>query len=72
MINLKMCIASFLMFVIASMDVAYGLRESVEAFIRFRFNPTTALSGHSHWFLYMKTVDYVLQTFIGEGVLVRD
>ena len=68
-INWKMVVASLGLLVFGTLDVAFGLYHNVDAFILIR-NPAAVFSNTSYWANVMKMVDYVGQTFIGDGVLV--
>lgn len=71
-INYKMLVAAILMFIFASMDVAFGLRHNIEAFIYFDGDPIVQFSNTSNWINVMKMVNYVAQTFIGDCILVSN
>ena len=61
-------------FVFATLDVALLLRHEFDAFIWYK-GPGGAigeLSDISYWVNVMKTVAYVAQTNIGDGMIVRD
>jgi len=66
----KMVIASLLMFSFASLDVAFGLRHNIEAFIYFQGGAIEDFEKLSYWVNVMKMVDYVGQTFVGDAILV--
>ena len=70
------------MFVFATFDVAFGLRLNLDAFIyRNSEASATGASGVeiaeeefnqlSYWVNDMRVVDYIVQTFIGDAMLVR-
>jgi hypothetical protein len=69
-INYKMLVAALLMFIFASMDVAFGLQHNIDAFIYFDGDPIDEFSDTSNWINVMKMVNYVAQTFIGDCILV--
>ncbi|KAF9467494.1 hypothetical protein BDZ94DRAFT_1232876 [Collybia nuda] len=69
-INYKMLVAAILMFIFASMDVAFGLRHNIDAFIYFDGDPIDEFSDTSNWINVMKMVNYVAQTFIGDCILL--
>jgi hypothetical protein len=69
-INWKMVFPSLGLLVFGTLDVAFGLYHNVQAFILIR-NPAAVFSNTSYWVNVMKMVDYVGQTFIGDGILVR-
>lgn len=71
-INFKMLVAAILMFIFASMDVAFGLRHNIEAFIYFDGDPIVQFNNTSDWINVMKMVNYVAQTFIGDCILVSN
>ena len=65
-------IVALLFFVFATLDVALLLRHVLDAFIWYR-GPGGAIaefSDISYWVNVMKTVTYVAQTSIGDGMLV--
>ena len=69
----NMIIVALLMFVFATLDVAFGLRHNLDAFIYYT-GPGGAKGEFgiiSYWVNVMKSADYVAQTFIGDGMLVR-
>ena len=65
-----MVIASVLMFMFASLDVAFGLRHNIEAFVFFQGGAIAEFEDLSYWVNVMKMVDYVGQTFVGDAILV--
>lgn len=69
-INKKMFIAAMIMFIFASLDVAFGLRHNLDAFISFQGDPIVEFSKTSNWVNVMKMVCYVMQTFVGDSILV--
>jgi hypothetical protein len=66
----KMLVASLLMFIFASLDVAFGLRHNIEAFVYFQGGAIEDFERLSNWVNVMKMVDYVGQTFVGDAILV--
>lgn len=69
-LNWKMLIPAVLMFIFASLDVSFGLRHNIEAFIYFQGDPKVDFEDSSNWLVYMKMVNYVAQTFIGDAILI--
>ena len=59
------------MFFFASMEVSLALRQSIEAFILLGGDVKEEFDQTSKWVIYMRMVDYVAQTCIGDGILVR-
>lgn len=70
-INKKMLIAALLMFVFGSLDLAFGLRHNIVAFIDFEGDPIEQFTNTSYWVNVMKMVCFVAQTFVGDAILVR-
>lgn len=72
-INKTMVVAALLMLVFASLDVAFGLRHNLDAFV-YEFakgqHPKVEFAKISKWLNVMKFVNYSAQTFIGDGILV--
>jgi hypothetical protein len=66
-----MLAAAMTMFIFASLDVAFGLRHNLDAFIRFQADPIVEFSKTSNWLNVMKMVCYVAQTFVGDSILVQ-
>ncbi|KAF8345147.1 hypothetical protein F5887DRAFT_1282876 [Amanita rubescens] len=66
----KMLVASLLMFIFASLDVAFGLRHNIEAFVYFQGGAIEDFERLSNWVNVMKMVDYVGQTFVGDAILL--
>jgi len=68
----KMIIAAILMFIFATMDVAFHLQHNLDAFVGApdhqavldHFNDT------SNWINVMKMAAYVAQTFVGDAILL--
>lgn len=72
-INWVMVSVTLAMFLIATLEMAFGLRGNLYAFIYYR-GPGGAkgeFSDISYWINVMRTADYVAQTFIGDGIMVR-
>ena len=70
MLNIKMIVASLLMFVIASLDVAFHLRHNLEAFIWYNGPAIEHFNETSSWINVVKMGCYVAQTFVGDSILV--
>ena len=68
----NMIIVALLMFLFATLDVAFGLRHNLDAFIYYTGpgGPKAEFAIISYWVNVMKSADYVAQTFIGDGMLV--
>ena len=67
-----MIIVSLLMFTFATLDIAFGLRFNLDAFIYYT-GPGGAIQEFakiSYWVNVMKSVDYCFQTYIGDAMLV--
>jgi hypothetical protein len=68
-----MVLAAFGMLVFGTLDVAFGLRRNLDAFV-FQFakgvRPVDEFAEISDWVNVMKFADYAVQTFIGDGILV--
>ncbi|PFH53622.1 hypothetical protein AMATHDRAFT_73422 [Amanita thiersii Skay4041] len=69
-INWMMLIAALLMFIFASLDVAFGLRHNIEAFIYFQGDPVQNFADISNWVNVMKMGNFVAQTFVGDAILL--
>ncbi|KAG6908537.1 hypothetical protein DXG01_004308 [Tephrocybe rancida] len=69
-INIKMLIPAIFMFVFATLDVALGLQHNIEAFVSFQGDPIEEFTDASNWINVVKMVNYVAQTFIGDGILL--
>ncbi|KAG5636174.1 hypothetical protein H0H81_008924 [Sphagnurus paluster] len=54
------------------MDVAFGLVNNIDAFIKSSNDPIDTFNHTSDWLNVMKMVNFVAQTCIGDGILVRD
>ena len=72
-INKMMVLAALGMLVFGTLDVAFGLRRNLDAFV-FQFakgvHPADEFAEISDWVNVMKFADYAVQTFIGDGILV--
>ncbi|KAJ3745163.1 hypothetical protein DFH05DRAFT_1492632 [Lentinula detonsa] len=76
-VNHRMLIAAYLMFIFASLDVAFGLCHNINAFVTMNGNglngPENAekvFGDMGNWLNVMKFVDYVVQTFVGDTILI--
>ena len=69
--NVFLIVALFF-FIVATLDVALLLRHVLDAFIWYRGSggAIAELSNLSYWVNVMKTVTYVAQTSVGDGMLV--
>jgi hypothetical protein len=71
-VNVKMSIASLVMFIIASLDVAFHLQHNLEAFVwNNGLTPVEEFNMTSNWINVMKMGCYVAQPFVGDSILVR-
>ncbi|KAJ3541613.1 hypothetical protein NMY22_g3816 [Coprinellus aureogranulatus] len=72
-INKMMVTSALLMLIFGSMDVAFGLRQNLDAFV-YQFakgvDPADEFSRISKWLNVMKFANYSVQTFIGDGILL--
>lgn len=72
-INKTMVAAALLMLIFGSLDVAFGLRHNLDAFV-YQFakgvRPEDEFARISKWLNVMKFANYSAQTFIGDGILV--
>ncbi|KAF9473129.1 hypothetical protein BDN70DRAFT_817686 [Pholiota conissans] len=69
--NKKMITAALLMFVFASLDVAFHLRHNLEVFIYFAGNSAIEeFDKTSNWLNVMGMACYVAQTFVGDAILI--
>ena len=71
LVNKKMLVAALLMFLFASLDVAFHLRHNLEAFIWFDGDPIEDFDKTSSWINVISMGFYVAQTFVGDSILVR-
>lgn len=71
-INWVMVGATIAMFTIATLEMAFGLRHNLEAFVYYTGpgGPNGELSDISNWVNVMRAADYTAQTFIGDGIMV--
>ncbi|KAJ3972865.1 hypothetical protein EV361DRAFT_106699 [Lentinula raphanica] len=75
-INYRMLLAALLMFTFASLDVAFGLRHNINAFVTMNGdgngveNAEKVFGDVGNWLNVMKFVDYVAQTFVGDIILI--
>ncbi|KAF8622046.1 hypothetical protein AX15_007329 [Amanita polypyramis BW_CC] len=58
------------MFSFATVDVAFGLRHNIEAFVYFEGEATQYFEDISSWVNVMKMICYVGQTFVGDAILL--
>ncbi|PPQ99838.1 hypothetical protein CVT24_009632 [Panaeolus cyanescens] len=65
-----MLTAAVLMFTFASLDVAFHLRHNLDAFVAYDGDPIDEFLKTSYWLSVMKMVCYVVQTFIGDSILL--
>jgi len=70
LLNKKMVFASLLMFIFASLDVAFHLRHNLEAFVYFDGDPIDDFDKTSNWINVIKMACYVAQTFVGDSILI--
>jgi hypothetical protein len=71
LLNIKMLIASLLLFTIATLDIAFHLRHNLEAFIWYNGPAIEVFNKTSSWINVVKMGCYVAQTFVGDSILVR-
>lgn len=71
-IKWNMILVALAMFVFASLDVAFGLRHNLDAFVYYTGSggATAEFSLVSSWVNVMKSADFVAQTTIGDAILV--
>ncbi|KAJ4469978.1 hypothetical protein C8J55DRAFT_537743 [Lentinula edodes] len=71
-INWTMLVVALLLCLFATLDVAFGLRHNLDAFIYYKGQggAVAELQDISYWVNVMKTADYVAQTFIGDAMLI--
>lgn len=65
-----MLLAAGLMFVLGTMDLAFGLRHNLDAFVYFKGSASVEFSDTRYWVNVMKMGTYVSQTFVGDTILV--
>lgn len=70
-INFMLLSAALAMFLFGTMDIAFGLRHNLDAFIYYDGNPIDEFANTSYWVNVMKMGNYVAQTFVGDSILVR-
>ena len=70
-IKFPMLIPAVLMFIFGSLDISFALRQNINAFILSGGHAIEKFEETTSWLIYMKMVDYVAQTCIGDGILVR-
>ena len=71
LVNIKMVIASLIMFIIASLDLTLHLRHSLEAFIWYNGPAIENFNKISSWLNVLKVGTYVAQQFVGDSILVQ-
>ncbi|XP_006456525.1 hypothetical protein AGABI2DRAFT_188439 [Agaricus bisporus var. bisporus H97] len=71
-IHLKMLLAAIIMFVCASLDVAFHLRHNLDVFTASRSNAVEEFSKTSSWINVISMGCYVVQTFVGDSILLFD
>lgn len=71
-LNHTMVAAALAMFLFGTLDVAFGLRHNLDAFIYSQGygTPIAQFSSISYWVNVMKMVSYVGQTFVGDSILL--
>ncbi|EGO03192.1 hypothetical protein SERLA73DRAFT_69100 [Serpula lacrymans var. lacrymans S7.3] len=71
-INWPMLVVAILLCTFATLDVAFGLRHNLVAFVYYtgQGGATAEFEDISYWVNVMKTVDYVIQTLIGDAMLI--
>ncbi|EKM76345.1 hypothetical protein AGABI1DRAFT_44965 [Agaricus bisporus var. burnettii JB137-S8] len=69
-IHLKMLLAAIIMFVCASLDVAFHLRHNLDVFTASRSNAVEEFSKTSSWINVISMGCYVVQTFVGDSILL--
>lgn len=69
-VNYVMVSASVAMFIFGTMDVGFGLRHNLDAFVYFNGPPDEEFAQISYWVNVMKIVCYDAQTFVGDAILV--
>lgn len=67
-----MLVASLLMALFGTFNIAFALRFNLDAFIWYKGHdgPTGEFENLSYWVDTMKTVDYVIQSLVGDLILV--
>lgn len=71
-INKPMVVAALFMLLFGTMDVGFGLRHNLDAFVYSvgKQTPAAQFAHISYWVNVMKFADYSAQTFIGDGILL--
>ncbi|KAH7882666.1 hypothetical protein F5I97DRAFT_1931276 [Phlebopus sp. FC_14] len=71
-INWPMLTVTLLMGLVATLDVAFALRHNLYAFVYYTGpgGAAAAFANIAYWVNVMKAVDYIIQTIIGDGMLV--
>lgn len=72
-IKWNMVLVALAMFVLATLDVAFGLRHNLDAFVYYTGSggAIAEFSLVSNWVNVMKSADFLAQTAIGDAMLVR-
>ncbi|KAF9529971.1 hypothetical protein CPB83DRAFT_764354 [Crepidotus variabilis] len=70
LVHKKMLLATTLMFIFASLDLAFHLRHNLEAFIYFNGDPIDDFNDSSYWLNVVSMGCYVAQIFVGDAVLL--
>jgi hypothetical protein len=65
-----MFLAAIVMFVCASLDVAFHLRHNLDVFVATQSDAIEEFSKTSSWINVMSMGCYVAQTFVGDSILV--
>jgi len=71
LVNVKMVMASLIMFIIASLDLTLHVRHNLEAFIWYNGPAIENFNKISSWINVLKVGTYVAQQFVGDGILVQ-
>ncbi|KAG2002397.1 hypothetical protein CC2G_004591 [Coprinopsis cinerea AmutBmut pab1-1] len=71
-LHYKMIVAALLMFVFATLDVAFHLRHNLDAFVGAPNSEyvIAMFEDTSNWINVMKMACYVAQTFVGDSILL--
>ena len=70
-LNVKMIVATILMFIIATLDLGFHFRRNLEAFVWNHGPATEDFKQTSRWTSVITMGTYVAQTFVGDSILVR-
>ncbi|KAF9529969.1 hypothetical protein CPB83DRAFT_811692 [Crepidotus variabilis] len=70
LVHKTMLLATTLMFIIATLDVAFQFRHNLEAFIYFKGDPIDEFNKTSYWLNVVVMGCYVAQVFVGDAVLL--